>query len=184
MANKLEIKLLEKNSKFLSNMNDKLSEMSTTLTKICETNNISGKKRKKKKDPNAPKGPRGPWIIFCNHMRPRYVKSFPDLSNDELRRKMANDWKSLETKKKQKFLDAATKDKERYKTEMKAYNAKKEQDAAANVSPSTSTQTPTKTTPKKRSKSKTKTKDKKQEIVVEDSDDDLSVSDLSLSDDD
>lgn len=98
---------------------------------------------KKKKDPNAPKKPRNAYVIFSSdpEIRKKIESKNPDAKQTEKMKFVSELWKSDKyrtytedgeftdtqgkkynyTKKCQKYLDLAVKDKERYEEEMKNY---------------------------------------------------------------
>lgn len=80
-----------------------------------------GKKRKKLKDRNAPKPALSGYIRFLNERREVMRKENPNLSFSELTRLLGSEWSKLQQHEKQKYLDEAEKDKERYYKEMEAY---------------------------------------------------------------
>ncbi|XP_052240582.1 high mobility group protein 20A-like isoform X1 [Dreissena polymorpha] len=80
-----------------------------------------GKKRKKVKDTNAPKPPLSGYIRFLNERRERLRQENPSLTFIELTRMMGSEWSKLPQHEKQKYLDAAEVDKDRYNREMEAY---------------------------------------------------------------
>jgi len=138
--NKTELKLLKGILSVSKDNQVLLKEAIEKMNKSLELNNLSGKtRRRRKKDPNAPKGPRGAWILFSNHNREKYKAKYPDLVNNELRKKMSYDWgNTIPEKIKNKYKAAADKDKERYRTEMDAYKKKIAAEAAAALPATTS----------------------------------------------
>lgn len=79
-------------------------------------------KPRKPKDPNAPKRPRSAYILFCNDKRAEIKKANPEMKMPDIAKKLGEMWRSLKDKKKQPYLEEATKDKSRYDTEMGEYN--------------------------------------------------------------
>ncbi|XP_060557702.1 high mobility group protein 20A-like isoform X3 [Ruditapes philippinarum] len=80
-----------------------------------------GKKRRKVKDTNAPKQPLSGYIRFLNERRERLRTEHPGLSFVEITRLLGSEWTKLPQHEKQKYLDDADRDKERYNREMEAY---------------------------------------------------------------
>lgn len=157
-----------------------LKEMNDKLDKILELNGLSGKPRhRRKKEEGAPKGPRGAWILFSNHKRGDYAAKYPGLKGNELRTKMADDWRlNISEEIKQKYKDDANKDKERYRKEMEQYKkSKKENNLDLDIDDITVEPSKTKSKPKK---TKPKPKPIVQEADVDDGE--LSLDDLDLSD--
>lgn len=80
-----------------------------------------GKKRKKNRDWNAPKQPLSGYIRYVNERREKLRVENPNLTFVEITRMMGAEWTKLPQHEKQKYLDDAEKDKERYIREMEAY---------------------------------------------------------------
>ncbi|KAL4216643.1 High mobility group protein 20A [Mactra antiquata] len=80
-----------------------------------------GKKRRKMKDTNAPKQPLSGYIRFLNERRERLRSEHPGLTFVEITRLLGSEWTKLPQHEKQKYLDDADRDKERYNREMEAY---------------------------------------------------------------
>ena len=79
---------------------------------------------KAKKDVNAPKNARSSYILFCNSIRKEVTEQFPNLKMHEISQKLSCQWNDAKEEVKEEFKILAEKDKERYKTEMDAYNKK------------------------------------------------------------
>lgn len=79
------------------------------------------KKKKKSKDPNKPKRSMSSFMFFANENRSSVRKEHPDLKITEVGKKLADMWKELSKEEKQKYLDMADKDKDRYKKAMDGY---------------------------------------------------------------
>ncbi|KAK3095460.1 hypothetical protein FSP39_014973, partial [Pinctada imbricata] len=80
-----------------------------------------GKKRKKPKDMNAPKPALNGYLRFLNERREVLRKENPSMTFSELTRVLGAEWTQLPQHEKQRFLDEAERDKERYNREMEAY---------------------------------------------------------------
>jgi len=78
-------------------------------------------KGKKEKDPAAPKRPKSSYILFCVDKREEVKKKNPSMSAKEITSKLAEMWNSYNDKQKKKYVDQASKDKERYQEEMNDY---------------------------------------------------------------
>jgi HMG (high mobility group) box len=89
----------------------------------------SGKKKKSKKDPNAPKGGKSAYMCFVQENRSKIKEESPDLSFGELGKALGEKWKVISSEEKAKYEELAKKDKDRFKEEMVAYEAKKEDEA-------------------------------------------------------
>jgi len=117
-------KLLKKQGAEIENLSKQVSELHKMLATFMDEHNMVLKGgKKKKKDPNAPKGPRGPWIFFQKDKRDSYKTKYPDLNQNDLFKKMSDDWHKMTEAQKSKYSKAAAKDKERYEKEMSEYNA-------------------------------------------------------------
>jgi hypothetical protein len=83
----------------------------------------NGKKKRKKKDPNAPKRPCSAYIYFCKDMRTPTKEEHPDLSAQDISRKLGELWKNkyAKARKRTKWVDLAAEDKERYEEEKANY---------------------------------------------------------------
>ncbi|VDI39832.1 Hypothetical predicted protein, partial [Mytilus galloprovincialis] len=97
------------------------SENETQSEKTKKGGWPKGKKRKKLKDRNAPKPALSGYIRFLNEKREVMRKENPNLSFSELTRLLGSEWSKLQQHEKQRYLDEAEKDKERYWKEMEAY---------------------------------------------------------------
>ncbi|XP_064596050.1 high mobility group protein 20A-like [Liolophura sinensis] len=82
-----------------------------------------GKKRKKStpKDMNAPKQPLTGYVRFLTERREKIRQENPNLTFSELTKLLGAEWSKLPQHEKQRFLDEAEKDKERYAREVEAY---------------------------------------------------------------
>ncbi|KAL7567414.1 hypothetical protein ACA910_021377 [Epithemia clementina (nom. ined.)] len=82
----------------------------------------SPKKRKKsKKDPNAPKKAQSAYILYASKMRSKIKEDNPDAGFGDLTKLVSEKFKSLSPEERKKWDDRAEQDKQRYKTEMAAY---------------------------------------------------------------
>ncbi|XP_048751067.1 high mobility group protein 20A-like isoform X1 [Ostrea edulis] len=80
-----------------------------------------GKKRKKMRDSNAPKPALNGYLHFLNERREILRRENPTMAFAEMIRVLGAEWTKLPQHEKQRFLDEAEKDKERYNREMEAY---------------------------------------------------------------
>nr|KAG5692124.1 hypothetical protein BaRGS_014287 [Batillaria attramentaria] len=81
-----------------------------------------GKKRKKGiKDINAPKQPLSGYLRFLTERREKIRQQNPNLSFTEISKQLGAEWSGLPQHEKQRYLDEAERDKERYNREMEAY---------------------------------------------------------------
>ncbi|XP_072291617.1 high mobility group protein 20A [Eucyclogobius newberryi] len=81
-----------------------------------------GRKRKKPmKDSNAPKAPLTGYVRFMNDRREQLRAERPDVPFPEITRMLGNEWSKLQPDEKQRYLDEAEKDKERYMRELEKY---------------------------------------------------------------
>ncbi|XP_076058313.1 high mobility group protein 20A-like isoform X2 [Oratosquilla oratoria] len=79
------------------------------------------KRRVMPKDTNAPKGPLSGYMLFMSEQRELIRQTNSRATFHEITKMVANKWASLDPEEKQKFLDAAEADKERYQREMGEY---------------------------------------------------------------
>jgi hypothetical protein len=86
----------------------------------------SKKAKKAKKDPDAPKRPRSAYLLFTKDHREKVVKKYPTEKVTQIIQRLAKMWKEADDEEKKKYLSKAKKDQARYKTEMEAYEKKKE----------------------------------------------------------
>lgn len=81
-----------------------------------------GKKRKKAaRDVNAPEKPLTGYVRFLNDKRERVRTENPTANFSDITKILANEWSKLGPQDKQKYLDEAEKDRERYTKEMEQY---------------------------------------------------------------
>jgi len=81
-----------------------------------------GKKRRKTfRDSNAPKAPLTGYVRFLNEQREKVRTEHPELSFPEVTKLLGAQWSKLSVEEKQRYLDEAEKDKERYMMELEAY---------------------------------------------------------------
>ena len=89
---------------------------------------------KKYKDKNKPKKCKSCYIYFCDYNRKIIEQKYPNIKNKELMTQIGLEWKEVKANRKdelKKYEDLATKDKERYMSEMdifkKSINDKKDE---------------------------------------------------------
>ncbi|XP_067293003.1 high mobility group protein 20A isoform X3 [Pseudorasbora parva] len=81
-----------------------------------------GRRRKKPlKDSNAPKAPLTGYVRFMNERREQLRAERPDVPFPEITRMLGNEWSKLPPEEKQRYLDEADRDKERYMRELEQY---------------------------------------------------------------
>jgi hypothetical protein len=68
-------------------------------------------------DENKVKRPTSAYFYYCNDRRESLKKEEPGLSMTDSTKKMSEECKNLDAKKKKKYEDLAAKDKERYETD-------------------------------------------------------------------
>lgn len=81
-----------------------------------------GKKRKRARDINAPKQPLTGYVRFLNDRREKIRAENPGLTFSEITKLMGAEWTKLPPSEKQRYLDDAEKDKERYMKELESYH--------------------------------------------------------------
>ena len=79
---------------------------------------------KPKKDPTKPKRGLSPYFCFMREERPALVAKQPGLKLGEVTKVLAGRWNKLGAGEKQKFIELADEDKDRYLQEMKVWEAK------------------------------------------------------------
>ncbi|KAL6047482.1 Non-histone chromosomal protein 6 [Balamuthia mandrillaris] len=89
----------------------------------------SGGRNKQQKDPNRPKRCLSAYTIYVTDNRARLKQEHPDLSFGDLSRELARQWKELDPTEKAQYEAKASKDKERYASEMEAYKQKKAEES-------------------------------------------------------
>ena len=80
-----------------------------------------GGKHKAPRDPAHPKPPKTSYIFFTTAIRPKVALDNPNLSNTEIVALMAEMWGDTKAKNRLEYEVMATKDKERYESQMKTY---------------------------------------------------------------
>ncbi|XP_076356320.1 high mobility group protein 20A-like [Tachypleus tridentatus] len=91
---------------------------------ILKRKEVGQKVKKRKRGPrdaNAPRQPLNGYVRFLNEKRERVRKENPSASFAEITKILAGEWSKLPTSEKQKYLDEAEKDKERYVKELEQY---------------------------------------------------------------
>lgn len=73
------------------------------------------------KDSNAPKAPLTGYVRFMNDRREQLRAERPDVPFPEITRMLGNEWSKLPPEEKQRYLDEAERDKERYMRELEKY---------------------------------------------------------------
>ena len=92
-----------------------------SIQKLIPKESSTKSKNKKEKDPAAPKRPKSSYIIFCGAKRDEIKKKNPNMKATEITSKLGELWKTLNDKQKQKYIDEANKEKEKYQEEMNDY---------------------------------------------------------------
>ncbi|XP_037689263.1 high mobility group protein 20A isoform X1 [Choloepus didactylus] len=81
-----------------------------------------GRKRKKPlRDSNAPKSPLTGYVRFMNERREQLRAKRPEVPFPEITKMLGNEWSKLPPEEKQRYLDEADRDKERYMKELEQY---------------------------------------------------------------
>lgn len=83
--------------------------------------NLSDSAKRRKKDPSAPKAPLNGYLVYFNEERAGMRAQNPNIGFGELTKIIAAKWKELPTEQKQKYINEADQDKERYEKEMASY---------------------------------------------------------------
>jgi len=105
--------------------------MSTYVKSPSDTDSDDGqrrrrRKKKKNKDPNKPKRSMSSFMYFANEQRQSVRDKYPDIKITEIGKKLSEMWKVMSQEEKQKYIDQAEKDKNRYTSEMEIYKKKGE----------------------------------------------------------
>lgn len=82
-----------------------------------------GKKKKAKKDPNAPKRNMSAYFLYSMFARSQVKNDNPEATFGGIARLISAQFKALPEKENKKWQKKAVEDKERYQTQMAAYNA-------------------------------------------------------------
>jgi len=77
-------------------------------------------KGKKQENENKIKRPLSAFFHYCNERRVTLKAEEPSLSMGDSTKKMSEEWRNLDAKKRKKYDEAHEKDKERYEREMEA----------------------------------------------------------------
>ncbi|OQR73929.1 high mobility group protein 20A-like [Tropilaelaps mercedesae] len=78
-------------------------------------------RRPRARDHNAPKAPINGYVRFLNENRERCRRDNPDAAFSNITKLLAHEWSALKQEEKQKYLDAAERDRERYAKEVEQY---------------------------------------------------------------
>ena len=76
---------------------------------------------KKKKDPNAPKSKKTSYLIYANEVRDEIRKKNPNKAISDITKIIGTQWNALSEDEKQKYVELANADKERYEQEFHEY---------------------------------------------------------------
>jgi hypothetical protein len=89
------------------------------VTKFMDTGVL--KILKKKKDPNAPSSAKTSYLLYANDVRDDIRKKHPDIPISEVTKIIGLQWNELSTDDKQKYVELASADKERFQQEHHEY---------------------------------------------------------------
>ena len=78
-------------------------------------------KIKPMKDPNRPKRAKTSYMFFCAEKRKELSEKNPDLRMTQLSKLLGKLWKDTPANQKQKYIDLANKDKNRYQEDIEQY---------------------------------------------------------------
>lgn len=84
------------------------------------------RKKRAAKDPNAPKKPLTSYILFYNHLRSSVAEKNTELSQVDIAKEIARQWKEMSESDKNYWKGIYEKDKVKYDQEMVKYNATKD----------------------------------------------------------
>nr|XP_019603749.1 PREDICTED: high mobility group protein 20A-like isoform X3 [Rhinolophus sinicus] len=82
-----------------------------------------GKKRKPPRDLSVPRAPTTGYVIFLNEQRSQLRAKHPGLPCTEITKMLAAQWAQLSQEKKQRYINEADADKQRYIRELQAYQS-------------------------------------------------------------
>jgi len=114
---------------------------------------IKSPQKKRKKDKNAPKNPRNAYNYFIKKNHNPRAREHPEKESMEIMRILADEWRKLSSRKRQKYEDMAERDRRRYMKETKEYKKNHPE-----TSESSSGGTPSRSSRKKKKRSSTTTK--------------------------
>jgi hypothetical protein len=106
-------------------------EFSRAMTKkIAEflAENSTPRKQRAKRDKNAPKKPKTGYMFFCSEQRAQVKEDNPDMTNPDITRELARQWKALADEEKEQYQNQAKGDKQRFLEEMENYTPSEESD--------------------------------------------------------
>jgi len=86
-----------------------------------DTPNRTKKRKKAPRDATAPRQPLSGYFMFLNDRREKVRNQNPNLTFTEITKLLAAEWSKLPLDQKQRYLDAAERDKERYNREFSDY---------------------------------------------------------------
>lgn len=107
-----------------ANKSNQNNSIMNTINDIASgTTNISppSAQKRRKKDPSAPKAPLNGYLVYFNEERSEMRIKNPNIGFGELTKIIAAKWKELPADEKQKYINEAELDKERYNKEMADY---------------------------------------------------------------
>lgn len=102
-------------------INNHLNNSSLNNSLNNDTSPLSSNQKRRKKDPYAPKAPLNGYLVYFNEERADMRSKNPNMSFGELTKIIASKWKELPNEDKQKYINEADIDKERYVKEMADY---------------------------------------------------------------
>ncbi len=114
-------KFLEANdpsNKLVKNWNSSNVQKELALCMSAAPKSASGKVVR---DPKLPKRPANAYTLYQQDSRQAIKESNPKMSSAEIMKALAERWNNLSDREKQKYNDAAAKDKARYNSEMEHY---------------------------------------------------------------
>ncbi|RNA03218.1 high mobility group 20A [Brachionus plicatilis] len=107
-----------------ANKSNQSNNIMNTINDIASgTTNVSppSAQKRRKKDPSAPKAPLNGYLVYFNEERSEMRVKNPNIGFGELTKIIAAKWKELPADEKQKYINEAELDKERYNKEMADY---------------------------------------------------------------
>ena len=99
------------------------TESSTSASTSPTSSSSSSSSKKKRRDPSAPKRSSNAYMIFCKEQRSVLKVEEPHLAFGRLGQRLGEMWRDMSNDEKQPYEERANVDRQRYKTQMTAYQS-------------------------------------------------------------
>ena len=103
----------------IKNICSDLNKSNKTNEMIDKYVNNKGNTINNKVDVDKVKRPLSAYMIFCNEMRPKIKKKYPDNKVSDISKKLGKLWKSLKVKDRERYDKLNEKEQNRYRIELK-----------------------------------------------------------------